>query len=136
MMRILFVDDNAERHFIFKEWLQEREDIFVDYVFTYEYACDKILEEYDVLCLDHDLSIEDQMCTPGGITKEKTGSDLATFIVNHLDYIKKPVCIVHSYNPLGAKRMLEIFKDKDIHAIYVPFGTSANLYKGLGDVGK
>lgn len=117
-MRILFVDDSHERHRKFK---MGRIGCIVIQAFTYEEAIECLMTAgpFDEAYLDHDLSDEAAAGQPK--YDEKTGTDIAKFIVT-MPKEKLPAKIyVHSYNFAGRVRMCQILADVGIRAIVQPF---------------
>lgn len=121
--QVLFLDDNPLRHSRFSA-----EGLFVDdicfHAYDYEQAVDLIdTHTFDVMYLDHDLSEEDQSCNPIGITYKKTGTDVVRYLVSKKDSLSKNLMVVvHTFNPAGAKIMINMLHDADIHCLYIPFG--------------
>ena len=125
-MRILVVDDMQERHDFFRKAYNGMDDIIVQ---SYDYD-NAILElsstpdSFDLMFLDHDLSIESAMCDPHN-TYEKTGSDIAEYIARELDPAE---CVgmeiyCHSMNPYGRVNMVNILKKAGFKAIDASFVT-------------
>jgi len=88
------------------------ETIIVAY--SYDDGIDKLKSagDLDILYLDHDLN-----SGPG-----KHGSAFAQFIVNHFKS-KKPFCIIHSMNPVGANNMKNILTQAGFQVSVNPFHT-------------
>lgn len=116
-MRILFLDDNGERHAHFKAMLAFNTD--VDHVWTAQECMDALKNNptYDLVCLDHDLGGR-QMVTE----KAGSGSEVAEFIRNDLarDHYPKNV-IIHSWNPAGADYMFGQIAFVGIPVKRIPF---------------
>lgn len=108
-MKILFLDDDAIRTKTFRE-----RTIGLS-VFTCETVHGAISllrkHEFAMASLDHDL---------GGLihcpSDEKSGYEVAKIISKK--YPDLP-CIIHSFNPSGAKRMLDVLPN----AVLIPFGS-------------
>lgn len=112
-MKILFLDDDhdrlkaAKRHFLGQE---------LTLVETAKQAIDSIdsMPRFDLIHLDHDL---------GGIflpSDEKSGYHVACHIANLPESKQPDNIIIHSYNPTGAKKMLEVLKGV-CPTFYIPF---------------
>lgn len=123
-MRILVVDDMQERHDFFREAYNHVDDIIIQ---SYDYD-NAILElcstptDFDLMFLDHDLSLESIMCDPHN-TFEKTGSDIAEYIAREIDPLD---CVgleiyCHSMNPYGRANMENILKKAGFKVHNVPF---------------
>lgn len=100
-MKILFLDDDEQRHKLFKKAHIRKN---VTYIWTAQGAIDALTNEYfDEVSLDHDLAPSLNMQLPS--KGDGSGYDVALFISN-LSKDKLPkVVILHSFNPAGAKRM-------------------------------
>lgn len=112
-MKILFLDDDEQRHDAFR-----RESIGHDvrHVRTVEQAIKALREHgpYDVASLDHDLGREHYASGPGH------GYDVAVFLEEHTA-LCPPTVIVHSYNPNGARRMLAALQRTGCRSAWIPF---------------
>ena len=95
--------------------------IFKDKYFGHNLTCTKSSKEciehlkdtsWDILFLDHDLGGE-IMVEPG---EKETGTDVAIFL-NQNESCIPPLVVIHSLNPVGSKRMLEMIPN----STYVPF---------------
>lgn len=119
-MRILFIDDDFNRHKLFQQKL-------IGSVLTGTETpkeCIKILEEsdpFDIVMLDHDLF--GQAYVPSG---PDTGFEVAEWLSAHPEKMPRLV-ILHTYNEKGAARMLEVLPA----AIYKP-GLFAMEYLNIG----
>lgn len=118
--RILFVDDMILRYEKFISTLPPGDYICIP-AFSYEEAIKKLqTENYEVLYLDHDLSDESIMCDPNDC-QEKTGTDLAKWIVKNKtpdDFVQ---IICHSLNPAGRVNMVNILRDAGFTTINCSF---------------
>lgn len=125
-MRILFLDDNAERH---RKFLQEHIGCDVVQAWTAKEAIAALAaaalvgREWDLVSLDHDLSDDQQLACVRGedIAKagEGTGYDVALWMEEHP--VKVRHVVVHSFNPTGAERMAKALRH--YRARRLPFGT-------------
>jgi hypothetical protein len=86
---------------------------------------------FDVIAFDHDLS---------GVLlgTELTGYDCAKLCV---EWLKVPrVVIVHSHNPVGAERIMQVFKYTESKVVRDPYpmrlllGNTDNGFKGTGSI--
>ena len=117
MSRVLFLDDDAERHLVAdKRWPTSDHEVFHAWnVCQFE----RMLLKYgpfDLISLDHDLGDfrESNDGYVGGYG-ERTGLDAARFICIELPAEQRPATvIVHSWNPVGAERMLKLLQDYGI----------------------
>lgn len=102
-LKILFLDDDGTRHYVFETRLGKYYDI--DHVWTAESAANTMLavmllgDPYDLVCLDHDL---------GNSTGQDTAREMA---VIYRDAAKKPRVIIHAHNPIGAQAMKHILEN-------------------------
>lgn len=116
MIRILFLDDNPNRHAAMRS--ERFNDARVDHAFDAAHAIEFLnANTYDLIMLDHDLSedIDKIASTPDG-------SYVAGYMARHLIQHSDTTVIVHSLNPDGAKNMMGILNDagySDVHV--VPF---------------
>ena len=122
-MRILFLDDDPER---VKAFLMANRHHEVHVATNYVEAIQAIRKyDYEMMWLDHDLSVEDQMLDPirdRHRFKERGGTDVALAIVLHCSGKRKPKeVVVHSYNPLGARNMMAILARLHILVSHRPF---------------
>ena len=115
MKKIFILEDNIERQKLFRRVLGEYNLTIVD---NAKDAITSLKEdlEFDILFLDHDLGNMVYV----DISEENTGSMVAKFLS---DKTINGKIIIHSFNPVGAKYMLELLPK----AIYVPFSESLLL---------
>lgn len=113
-MKILILEDNQERINKFKELFKNQE------VFIYSNICDAIascgLYKFDVLLLDHDLD--------GRIWVDSREDNTGYTFVKHLimqNLQKEALIYIHSMNPIGANRMLNLLLDNGYDGIWIPF---------------
>ena len=105
-MKILLVDDMETRHRAFRQALAPAMGHTLVQAFDYQSAVCALLgpTKFDVALLDHDLSLASIMCDPVACT-EKTGTDLANWIVANMVTQGAPRFVLHSMNPLGVRSM-------------------------------
>ena len=111
-MRILFLDDDAARH-------RKAHQLYGDdaiYVFNYREAVAAFgsASQFDVAYLDHDL-IEQTAAV------EKTGYDVAKYIVSLPAEQRPKRVIIHSHNELGRERMAELLTKAGCQVSIEPF---------------
>ncbi len=127
-MKVLFLDDSEWRHNLFREWCSQK-NIVAQHVRTADNAAAAMEEEkWDICFLDHDLSDEHYGKGVGELPGDGTG--LAKWMSQNPSHIP-PKVIVHSWNPDGAKRMVElIWGPYEYHSldnrsvVWCPFGLS------------
>lgn len=121
-MRILFLDDNPQRHDAADECFDGAE---VVHAWTYWDAIGLLEDErFDVIYLDHDLNDWESASVITGMygSRELTGLDVARFIARQLRRDMSPGrIVVHSWNPAGASSMVQILKSVGIPTVYEPF---------------
>lgn len=103
-LRILILDDSAERHQAFAMRLIGN---VVEHVETAREAIYQLDRHgpWDVVFLDHDLAGTELVASGPG-----TGYEVAQWIAEHED--KRPKCVIlHTYNPVGAKNMKALLPD-------------------------
>lgn len=120
MTKILFLDDSPERHAVMKE-------AYPDYLPAYNLAqfC-AILEgpeEVSEVWLDHDLGAHD-----GGVS-DTPFSGLTAALILTTQKRRMPVR-VHSWNPVGAERMVEVLEEACFDVHYDPFSHSSDGFPG------
>lgn len=152
-MNLLFLDDDPVRHQFFNDWLadatkppslsqrllalwrRDRDEkttphFQVEAVFTVEAAIAALRdsERFEVAFLDHDLDgrtfVEE---------REGTGTEVAEFIAAMPPESRPRHIIVHSMNPEGARRMLDILLARGCYAEEMPFG-SQNFLRCVRDL--
>ncbi len=114
MMKILILEDNKERISWFKEMFKNHElyitsDINTGFMKAFD-------TEYDCFFLDHDLEPDTFL----GIKEHRTGYDFVVDIVNH-KIQQHAIFYIHSCNPVGANKMLNLLKDNNYTAEWIPF---------------
>lgn len=135
-MKILFLDDDPVRHRIFRAsieppfplwhrigcWRKRKiAPMFQNHcVFEIVTAIEVLQNEarLDIAFLDHDLN--------GQIYVEErvgTGTEVAEFIAGMTPRARPKLVVVHSLNPQGAARMMDILKSSGCHAQALPFGS-------------
>lgn len=114
-MRILFLDDDQTRWELFFEMAKKKHpDASITWVKTAKDAISALEAsmDWDQIYLDHDLA--DFHYRNQGAS-ESTGQDVARYLVARFrnEGVPEPVpqVVVHSWNPEGSRRMLEIFDD-------------------------
>lgn len=102
--RIFFLDDDITRR---RRFQMNRIGRDLTIAQNYTEACEILASTvFDVAYLDHDLSELAAAGQPGA--EEKTGTHVAEFIAA-LPADRRPrLVILHSYNPVGRKRMSDI----------------------------
>lgn len=108
-MRIFILEDNQERIEAFKKYLNSHELTIVSEALEAIKLLEKDLN-YDFIFLDHDLGGQIFV----NVAEENTGSTVARYLT---DKEIKGNIIIHSFNPIGAKNMLNYLPN----AYYVPF---------------
>lgn len=117
-INILFLDDMEKRHEAFMQSFGSG-DWKIWQARTAAEAIDFLMRaEFVQAFLDHDLSLDDIMCQPGGPSKVPTGMT----VVEHIIEMPKPVpmVIVHSMNEPAAHAMVDKLKPHTM-ARWVPF---------------
>lgn len=123
ILKLLFLDDEVVRHEALDRWCQG-----AHHCYTYD-SCIRLLKnnEYDIVSLDHDLSVE--MAAGIAPADELTGTDVAKFIAQ-MD--RKPThAILHTFSMPGAARMGAILREAGLSVFRVPFGFKPEIYKNL-----
>jgi CheY-like chemotaxis protein len=116
MKRILILDDDENRHAVFRERLSP---CFRVHVFTAQEAIRQLETSpiFDIVSLDHDLGIQQRDGVDPG-----TGMDVAEFINLHLPRDKHPKLVfIHSWNKPAANEMANLIREVGITVIVKEF---------------
>lgn len=112
-MRILILEDNLSRIDKFKQIFQNQELFIFDNIKDAFESCQKV--EYSVMFLDHDLDNKHWVNS----TEQNTGYQFVKKLVNN-NLQKSSLFYIHSMNPIGANRMLNLLLDYDYDGIWIP----------------
>lgn len=116
-MKILFLDDDKERH---RRFVMNRIGQDITTAWTCAEACKLLSEEvYDVAYLDHDLSESAASGHPAA--GERTGTHVAEFIAAMPPEKRPRTVIIHSFNDYGRKRMRAILREAGVEVWIEPF---------------
>jgi CheY-like chemotaxis protein len=112
-MRILFLDDDKERH---RKVRQRFIGTIALYVFNYNEAVAALAgdEPFDVAHLDHDLMEQTAAV-------EKTGYDVAVYITTMPPDRRPRQIVIHSLNEVGRQRMAETLTAAGCQVSIEPF---------------
>jgi len=109
-LRILILDDDRERH----DWFDRH---YAGHAVWHVYDVERMRRtmskemRFDIVQLDHDLG------------ESENGLRAAQFIARDLEARKHPLsCVVHSWNPAGAMRMVAELRDAGLTVMAHPFG--------------
>lgn len=121
-MKVLILDDKAERHVVFRRKLIGHELI---HAYTYDEGIIEVNTDpssFDVMFLDHDLSENSILCDPH-TAKEPTGSTFAQHLADLGFGAFKPELgvFLHSLNPAGRVNMLNILRNAGFNCHELPF---------------
>lgn len=135
-IKILFLDDNEERHKFFDRELQSvyfypNAKFSVCHVRTAKKCIEALSnhEAYDLVCLDHDLTESilkdlDAVRENGGSLftyGDGSGCEVAEFINESLSKEKYPLqVVIHSWNKKGAEKMERLIRSVGIPVKYLP----------------
>lgn len=116
-MKILFLDDNEERH---KRFRYNSIGQDVTHVYSYAEALAALAyNRFDQVFLDHDLS---EMASCGmAPVDEKTGYHVACIVADLPEERLPDLVVIHSFNAAGAKRMRAALQGVVKHVIERPF---------------
>lgn len=116
-MRILFLDDDKERHRRFK---MNRIGMNITQAWTCAEACALLSATvFDVAHLDHDLSDAAASGQPG--PNEKTGTHVAEYIAAMPEDRRPRAVVIHSFNNYGRRRMATILESAGVPVSIRPF---------------
>lgn len=116
-MKILFLDDDLQRHEHFSRYSIGHN---VWHARTVQAAI-KWLEKagpFDVLCLDHDLTGQ-MIPEPCG---DSQGCAVVAYLVKNKGTALRSMIRVHSYNKTSAEKMVADLTANGLFAVWVPFG--------------
>lgn len=113
-MRVLILDDSEIRHRRFKEKFSLETDIL-----THTYTVEECIEamtnnEYDMVCLDHDLGGQEMVPSGPG-----TGYEVCEWMVQNQDRVPN-IVILHSFNPPGRDNMSRLLGNFGIRSTQHP----------------
>lgn len=116
-MRILFLDDNENRH---RSFLAQNIGHVVVPVYKARHAINalEMYEPFDVASLDHDL---DWQATAGLEPLEETGLTVARHIASMPPERRPKMVIVHSFNPVGAQAMYDVLAEAGVNVARGPY---------------
>jgi CheY-like chemotaxis protein len=100
-LNILVVDDSIERHLIFKNKFPD--DSIVSATYYRQAIAYLIADNFDVVCLDHDLG------------DEFDGMDIIDHIVLNKGLYRSVLFVVHTFNAPAGKKMCECLKDAGLY---------------------
>jgi CheY-like chemotaxis protein len=110
-MKILFVDDDPNRHRAFAA--SQPSDVRAHMVFTPKSALKHIEKHvYDLMSLDHDLYDKSKL----------TGLDVARKVACLPKHMRPLAVVVHSHNQMGSRLMVNELLRAGIPAFAMPFG--------------
>lgn len=124
MLKILILDDMPERHAFFERCAAEHNRVHVSTADQFFEAVEAADEPFDVIFLDHDLGDNPKVEATKSYgmynTRTLDGSDCAYWLASSMKH-KVGRVVVHSINPSGAKRMVDILNDRGVRAVWTPF---------------
>ncbi len=110
MKRILFLDDDLDRHRKVKSHMP------YDAVYTAVGAIEKLsTKQYDIVFLDHDLGGRQMVDS----NEEETGYTVAKWIAANKPVIE--FIVVHSLNHGGSANMISVLRRAEYECQYIPF---------------
>lgn len=124
---VLFLDDMEERHKAFINRFGMNDKLRIWQVRTADEAIGRIDRfekngwRFDQVFLDHDLSLDDIMCPPGGPSKVPTGMDVVHRICKLSFELTPSEAIVHSMNEPAARVMVSRLSTCLIKSRWIPF---------------
>jgi len=122
-MKILILDDDSIRHNIFDNKYRDHD---VTHCYTYGEFVEALVSSspWNLIHLDHDLgdmTAADTYTDSWGQEREYTGQHAANQICSLGDDRLPEKVIVHSLNPVGAKRIVDILRNRSVSVISQPF---------------
>lgn len=120
-LRILVLDDNEDRHGIFRRTLKNED---ATHVYNFDEAIRVLTFEkkFDIAMLDHDLGTGNSEVADKVGLPYASGYDVAKFIAFDLTEDKRPGrVIIHSWNMIGASNMQAVLQTAGIEVQLKPF---------------
>jgi CheY-like chemotaxis protein len=118
MTKVLILDDDPNRHREFDNILRGVSRL---HVYTADQAISALRNSppFYLVCLDHDLGDFDNKLLA---TDPGNGTEVAAYINLHLDRGRYPKRVmIHSWNPVGARRMADLIESVGIPVTVKPF---------------
>ena len=113
-MRILILEDNQDRQNKFNELFRNQELFIFDNAVDAHHAC--LLRDFQIMFLDHDLGQEGWVKSE----EENTGHQFVKWLIEK-KLQKSALIYIHSMNPIGANKMLNLLLDNGYDGIWIPF---------------
>lgn len=117
-LKVLFLDDDPERHAEF----HEKHPTAV-HVRTVDEACKKLgAQRFDLVYLDRDLNDYPEVgVSVSKSGRQQTGTEVAEFIIRQSPSRRPRLVIVHSRNPFYAPLMVEQLRTAGVQVIREPY---------------
>jgi hypothetical protein len=113
-MKILLLEDSLNRIEKFKQLFKNQKLFISDNIKDAQITCK--LNEFPVMFLDHDLGNRIWVDS----NEENTGYQFVKWLTeNQLQ--KNSLIYIHSMNPIGANKMLNLLKDNNRDGIWIPY---------------
>jgi hypothetical protein len=114
-MKILILEDNPIRIEKFKELFRNQELFIFDDIHKAFFAC--VSNHFPVCFLDHDLGGQIWVNS----NEENTGYQFIKMLIENDNHqCKNSLFYVHSMNPIGANKMLNLLLDNGMDGIWIP----------------
>ncbi len=113
-MKILILEDNLTRVEKFKQLFKNQELYIFDDILEALDACEK--NDFQILFIDHDLDNKIWVHSQ----EENTGWNFIRILINR-GLCKNSLFYLHTMNPIGANRMLNMLLDRGYDGIWIPF---------------
>jgi CheY-like chemotaxis protein len=113
-MTILILEDNLERIEFFKRIYKNHTYFITADIYEAYHIAENT--ELDILFLDHDLEKENFKAISAG----RTGYDFCKSLIEG-KLQRQSIIYVHSMNPVGGQAMVNLLKDNNYEAQWVPF---------------
>ena len=113
-MNVLILEDNLERIKKFKELFKNHELFLFDNVIDALISC--YYNSFSIMMLDHDLDNRSWVDSE----EPNTGYTFCKSLIGS-ETQKQAIIYIHSLNPIGANRMLNLLKDNDYDVQWIPY---------------
>lgn len=122
ILKVLFLDDDPERHDAFFKGLKRRgidaELAEIHVAYSIMDAQNELRDNsaFDIAFLDHDLGGRQMV-----MQREGTGTIVAEYIAAMPPEQHPRLVVVHSFNAVGAGRMVETLRNAGVRCLQIPF---------------
>ena len=122
MANVFVLEDDPARHRVFREHQMDEDRLTI--ITSAQEAITHLQDHvYDLIFLDHDL--REEHYGPAEHDDATTGYAVAKWLADNPTKSEGAPVVIHSFNPVGAKRMFDTLHDANRLAYLVPFNQVA-----------